>query len=137
MNYFHRIRKAMALPLILSLLITTFPVAGFGAENISTDQLIEDTMLQADRALIQDLMSRAEMHEQMQLLGVDPAEAMDRVNSMSDSEVRQMAGEIRTLPAGGDGLGTIVGAAVTIFLVLLITDLLCLTSFFTFTKCAR
>lgn len=137
MYYFHRIRKYAALPLILSLLVSTFPATGFGAGNVSTDQLLEESMLQSDRAMIRDLVSREEMREQMQLLGVDPDEAMNRVNSMSDSEVRQIAGEIRTMPTGGDGLGTIVGAAVTIFIILLITDILCLTSFFSFTKCVR
>lgn len=137
MYYFHRIHKYAALPLILSLLISTFPVSGFAAENVSTDQLLAESALQADRALIQDLMSRAEMREQMELLGVDPNEALERVNTMSDNEVRQVAAEIRTSPAGSGGLGTIVGAAVTIFVILLITDILCLTSFFNFTRCVR
>ena len=137
MSHFHRIRKILALPLIMSLLISTFPVTGFSAENVSTDQLLEQSMLQSDREMIRDLVSREDMRDQMQLLGVDPGEAMDRVNSMSDDEVRQIAGEIKTMPAGGDGLGTIVGAAVTIFIILLITDILCLTSFFNFTKCVR
>ena len=137
MSHFHRIRKILALPLIMSLLISTFPVTGFSAENVSTDQLLAQSMLQSDREMIRDLVSREDMRDQMQLLGVDPGEAMDRVNSMSDDEVRQIAGEIKTMPAGGDGLGTIVGAAVTIFIILLITDILCLTSFFNFTKCVR
>lgn len=137
MSHFHRIREILALPLIMSLLISTFPITGFSAENVSTDQLLEQNMLQSDREMIRDLVSREDMRDQMQLLGVDPGEAMDRVNSMSDDEVRQIAGEIKTMPAGGDGLGTIVGAAVTIFIILLITDILCLTSFFNFTKCVR
>ena len=56
---------------------------------------------------------------------------------MSDDEVRRIAGEIKTLPAGGDGLGTIVGAAVTIFVILLITDILGLTKIFPFTRSVR
>jgi hypothetical protein len=137
MYYFQRIREVMALPLILSLLIGTFPVSSFAAGNVSTDQLIEESIASTNRAMIQDLMSRDDMREQMTLLGVDPDEAMTRVNNLSDSEIQKIAGQITTLPAGGDALSTIVGAAVTIFIVLLITDLLCLTSFFSFTKCAR
>jgi uncharacterized protein DUF6627 len=38
------------------------------------------------------------------------------------------------LPAGGDGFGALVGAAVLIFLVLLITDLAGLTHVFPFVK---
>jgi hypothetical protein len=137
MYYFQRIREVMALPLILSLLIGTFPVSTFAAGNVSTDQLIEESITSTNRAMIQDLMSRDEMREQMTLLGVDPDEALTRVNTLSDSEIQQIAGQITTLPAGGDALASIVGAAVTVFIILLITDLLCLTSFFSFTKCAR
>jgi len=137
MSYFHRVRKALALPLILSLIVSTFPVTAFSAENVSTDQLIVESMVSADRELVRDFMSRVEVREQMQLLGVDPDEALDRVSSLSDGEIQQIAGEITTAPAGGDGLGTIVGAAVTIFIILLITDILCLTNFFSFTTCAR
>jgi len=137
MYYFQRIREVMALPLILSLLIGTFPVSSFAAGNVSTDQLIEESIASTNRAMIQDLMARDEMREQMTLLGVDPDEAITRVNSLSDSEIQQIAGQITSLPAGGDALASIVGAAVTVFIILLITDLLCLTSFFSFTKCAR
>ncbi len=41
---------------------------------------------------------------------------------------------IDQLPAGGDGLGVIVGAAVLIFPVLLITDVLGVTDIFPFVK---
>jgi hypothetical protein len=34
-------------------------------------------------------------------------------------------------------VGPIVGAAVLIFIILLITDILCLTSVFNFTRCAQ
>jgi hypothetical protein len=137
MSYFHQTRKVLALPLILTLLVNMYPVTAWAAENVSTDQLIEENLAASDRALVQDLLTRAEMREQMRLMGVDPDEAINRVNSLSDSEIQQLAGEIRSLPAGGDALGAIVGAAVTIFIVLLITDLLCLTTFFSFTRCAR
>ena len=38
------------------------------------------------------------------------------------------------MPAGGDGIGALVGAAVLIFLVLLLTDILGFTHVFPFTK---
>jgi hypothetical protein len=41
------------------------------------------------------------------------------------------------LPAGGDGIGTIVGAAVLVFLILLITDILGFTHVFPFVKSQR
>jgi hypothetical protein len=64
--------------------------------------------------------------------GVIPEEAQKRVSCLSDEEVLKVARKIEKLPAGGDGMGAIVGAAVFIFVVLLITDLLGLTHVFSF-----
>lgn len=62
-------------------------------------------------------------------LGVDHNQAAARVAALSDDEVQQLYGKMQTLPAGGDILGTLV----FIFLVLLVTDLLGLTSVYPFT----
>lgn len=136
MSFFHRVRTVVSLPLILSIIVTTFPLALPAGENISTDQLIDESIAAADRAMLLDLMSRQETRAQMELMGVNPDEALARVATLSDSEVQQIRGELQSLPAGGDAIGTVVGAAVLIFLVLLITDLLCLTTVFKFTRCA-
>lgn len=136
MTVFHQIRQVLALPLIFSLIIGTFPVHLFAAPNVSTDELIQESSIQAERELVHEFMSREDVRDEMTSLGVDPDEALGRINSFSDSEIQQIAGQITSLPAGEGAIGTIVGAAVTIFIILLITDLLCLTTFFNFTKCA-
>jgi hypothetical protein len=41
------------------------------------------------------------------------------------------------MPAGQDAATAVIGAAVTIFIILLITDILCLTHVFNFTRCAN
>jgi len=46
----------------------------------------------------------------------------------------QMADKMDRLPSGGDGLGAIVGAALIIFLVLLLTDIMGYTDVFPFVK---
>jgi hypothetical protein len=65
---------------------------------------------------------------------VNPEEAKARVDSLTDQEIAKIAARIDQLPAGGDGLGVIVGAAVLIFLVLLLTDILGITDIFPFVK---
>ena len=55
-------------------------------------------------------------------LGVDPEEAARRIASLSDEEVQQIAGRLDELPAGEGFVGVVIGAALIIFLVLLITD---------------
>jgi hypothetical protein len=56
------------------------------------------------------------------------------VDSLSDAEVIALADQIEKHPAGGNAVGVIVGAALFIFIVLLITDILGLTDIFPFVK---
>lgn len=71
----------------------------------------------------------------MRSLGVDPKEALSRTEVLSDSEISEIVGKLDELPAGGSAVGAIIGAVVFVFVVLLITDLLCWTKVYPFTKC--
>jgi hypothetical protein len=66
--------------------------------------------------------------------GINPDEAKARVDSLTDEEIENIASRMDQLPAGGDAFGVIVGAALIIFIVLLVTDILGLTDVFTFVK---
>ncbi|MBU4177473.1 MAG: PA2779 family protein, partial [Proteobacteria bacterium] len=59
------------------------------------------------------------------------------VASLSDAELAKISQAMEQMPAGGDAVGAIVGAAVFIFVVLLITDLLGLTHVFSFVNHKR
>ena len=85
-----------------------------------------------NRARISAFLNRQDVQTAMVQYGVNPEEAQKRVSCLSDEEVLKVARQIEQLPAGGDGIGAIVGAAVFIFVVLLITDLLGLTHVFSF-----
>jgi hypothetical protein len=65
--------------------------------------------------------------------GVSSQAALERVAAMSDSEVAQLAGRIDQAPAGGDVLGILF----TVFIVLLVTDIMGLTKVFPFTRSVR
>ena len=69
----------------------------------------------------------------MQAQGVSPQAAAARVKAMSDAEVAQLAGRIDQAPAGGDVLGMLF----TIFIILLVTDIMGLTKVFPFTRSVR
>jgi hypothetical protein len=65
--------------------------------------------------------------------GVDPDAARERANALTDVEVADLAGRVATAPAGGDVLGVVL----TVFLILLVTDLLGWTKVFPFTRTIR
>jgi len=79
-------------------------------------------------------LDRGDVRNQLQSLGVNPAYAKARVASLTDDEAAQLASKIDNLPAGGDGVGALIGALLIVFIVLLITDILGVTKVFPFTK---
>lgn len=129
--------------LIVALLVTilgfqSLVVVPAQAAMVSTGEVIAvDDSLTSDRDRLNALMQREDVRAEMRRQGVDPDEAAARVAALSDAEVAQLTAQIDELPAGQSAIGVIVGAIVLVFLVLLITDLLCLTSVFDFTRCAR
>lgn len=137
MDSFKKMQRLMALPLVVLLVFSTFSAPVVQAKMIGTDQVIQNEAVSADRARVIEFMQRDDVRVEMESLGVDPEEAISRVNTLSDEEVQRMAGHLDEMPAGEDVVGPIVGALVLVFLVLLLTDILCLTNVFDFTRCAR
>jgi hypothetical protein len=86
-----------------------------------------------ERDTVKNFLERKEVRERMQALGVDPAAAHARVDAMTDEEVSRIAGRIDQLPAGAG----IIGVLFTVFIILLITDILGLTKVFPFTRPIR
>ncbi len=128
-------KRAVAAVMALLMALTSMPIGIAQAEMVTTDQVIEQYNSTEDRTRVMDFMLREDVQQQLTLLGVDPEEAARRVASLSDEEIRQIAGRLDELPAGEGGVvGPIVGAILIIFLVLLITDLLGLTDIFPFVK---
>ena len=87
-----------------------------------------------ERARVDAWMARAGIREQMLVLGVDPAQVQARVAALGDDEVRDLAGRLDSLPAGGM---SIIGTLFAVFVILLVTDILGLTKVFSFTRSVR
>lgn len=129
-----KLRRMVGYIAIAAFLFSTSLVPAAHAAMVSTDQMTEAATASADRAKVTAFLSREDVRAQFVSLGVSPDEAQARVASLSDAEVSRIAGRIDELPAGRGAVGAVVGAAVLIFIILLITDLLGLTKVFPFTK---
>ena len=90
--------------------------------------------IDADRAQIYSLLDREEVRKEHETHGVNPADVRARVGAMSDEEVAALSGRIETLPAGG---ADVLGVLLTVFIILLITDILGFTKIFPFTRSIR
>jgi hypothetical protein len=138
MTRFLRFRCAIALTMTLVLLIGSLPLGVAQAALVTTDRVIGGPGIggdaQHERRKVDAFLQRQDVRDQMVAFGVDPEEAQARVASLSDREIRQIAGQIDRLPAGQGVIVALIGAAVFVFVVLLITDLLGLTHIFPFVR---
>ena len=140
MTIFRRICKVIALPLAAVMLLASVPLGAVQAGMVSTEDVIGTAQVEADREAVNAFLASEAVSEQLRALGIDPDEAARRASALSEDELRVIAGRINELPAGQDAGSTvaaIVGVALFIFLVLLITDLLGLTDVFPFVKSQR
>ena len=117
-----QLRRIIAALLAISLIV---PLPARAA------MLATDSALGRDRERIGQLLDRTDVLARLQAYGVSPSEVKARVAALTDAEAAELAERIEALPAGGVG---VLGAALIVFLVLLLTDILGYTKVFPFTR---
>jgi len=127
-----KIMKPVSFLLVLSFLLLDFSVTTARAQLVATDSVIAAQSEAADRERVATFLGREDVQQILIQHGIDAVEAQNRVASLSDAELAKISRTMDQLPAGGDGVGAVVGAVVFIFVVLLITDLLGLTHVYPF-----
>ena len=127
------IAKPLSLFLIFSFLLLDFTAITAKAGLIGTEAVIDTLQGEKSRARVTALLDRQEVREAFIKKGIDPAQAKNRVASLTDQEISQICKTLDQLPAGG-GVESVIGTAVLIFLVLLLTDILGFTNVFPWVK---
>jgi len=102
---------------------------------VATDQVAPAIQSQSERERISTFLDREDVRKEMQAQGIDANATKARVAALTDEEVHKIAGNMDKLPAGGDG--GVLEVLLTIFVVLLITDILGFTKVFPFTRSIR
>lgn len=133
-----KMRTQIAVLLISAFLSLSIQAAPAEFKMLPTMNVVEEvTSLQSREELAEFIKTEKVQHELIRL-GVEPKEALSRIASLSNSEVKSLSVQIKKAQAGGDfGVGSVLGIAVFIFIVLLITDILGLTKVFSFTRSIR
>ncbi len=120
---------------IALVLAVTLPVRAAMAGLVPTDRVLAQTFGDASpRERVEAFLEREDVKAELVALGVDPAEARARVQTLSQAELDAIAGKIDTLPAGEGFLVTFALVAGIIFLIFIITDMAGITNVFTFVK---
>ncbi len=133
MGFQRMAKSSIAVFAATQMLLTTQLSTSAQAEMLSTEAAISKYAQHADRDFLLSELERQEIRDGLIAQGVDPNEAERRLKALSNEEIASIVAQMENETAGGS---SIVGALVTIFIILLVTDLLCLTKVFSFTRCA-
>lgn len=135
-------RRLVATTVAASLTISTLPLYAQPAADsglIRTEQVAAaqapaaTATLQGDRARLLATLDRAELAERLRERGVSADDLRARIGGLTDAEAAELMARIDQAPAGAD----ILGLLFTIFIVLLVTDILGFTKVFPFTRSVR
>lgn len=107
-------RRACAALCALSL-VTVPTVAS--ADVIGAEHYLDTLDRQQALDRIDTVLARADVRAELERLGVDPADARERVAALNDRELALLAEEMEELPAGG-----LLATIGVVFIVLLILE---------------
>lgn len=123
--------------LVASVLVASTAMMGLpltaNASLVTTEEVTRTATADVQREKVQAFLGRDDVRAALEKQGVDAVAATERVQAMTDVEVAQLADRVDQAPAGAG----IAGLALTVLVVLIVTDLLGLTNIFTFTGSVR
>lgn len=130
MNAFRRLRRSLAsLCIFLLLAPIALPVH---AAMVGNDEVVSEARGSADRAEVMAFLDRDDVRAQLEAQGVDPADAKARVAAMTDAEVAELQARMDEIPAGAGP--NVLGVALVIFIVFVVTDVIGATDIFPFIR---
>jgi len=128
----HAFKRVVVSCLVAGLTLSGLPMT-VQAGIVSTDQVLATSDATLERERVTTFLARDDVRQALQAQGVSADAAVERVRAMTDAEVAQLAARVDQAPAGGD----IIGVLFTVFIILLVTDILGLTKVFPFTRSMR
>lgn len=126
--------KPISVVVIISMFSLVVPYQSCLAALIGTETVLDTALGHEARQQVKQILDREEIQKVLRAQGVSAEEAKVRIDALSDAEAVRLVRKLDQLPAGGDALGTIIGAALVVFIVLLITDIMGYTDVFPFVK---
>lgn len=126
--------KPVGVFLAIFMFILSGPYQSAMAAMIGTEAVIDADQAQSAREYLNHFLAREDVRDALISQGIDPQEAKNRIDSMTDQEAQLVADRLEQLPAGGDFLVTLLVIVFLIFVILLITDITGYTDIFPFVK---
>jgi hypothetical protein len=96
-----KISKPAAIFLAFHMLMLSGLYQSVSAAMISTDSIIDVDQGQNQRDYLNSILARKEIQAALISQGIDPQEAQDRIDNLSDDEIGKLVHEMDQIPAGG------------------------------------
>ena len=110
--------------LVLVVVMTVFSlVPRVDASFIPSEESAASSLRSKDLGVVQKVLEQKMVQERLRSLGYSEEEIQARLDLLTDAELHQLATQLDTLTAGGDGIGFVIGILLIIVLVLLILHL--------------
>jgi hypothetical protein len=127
--------KSTGVFLVILMVLLTVPYQSVLAAMIDTETTLASIDEgQAARNTIKAILAREDAQAVLRVQGIDPLEAMARVDCLTDAEAQRIADQIEELPAGSGFFITFIIVVGIIVIILVITDALGYTNVFTFIR---
>ena len=134
MKGFQKILKPLGFIMALFMFMLSGPCQSALAAMITTESVIDSNQGYDAREYLKTFLARDDVKAALVSQGIDPLEARNRLDSLTDEEARWVADELDQMPAGGSFFTTLLIVVFLIFVILLITDISGYTDIFPFVK---
>jgi hypothetical protein len=124
MKYLRKKSTPISILMIIFIINLITPIQPVFAALIDTGTYLEKEKIDNAREKISVFLSKKKVTRLMLQQGVNPEEVSRRIANLSDQEVMQISEQIDNLPAGGEGMGFIIGILLIVLLVVVILKLL-------------
>ncbi len=134
MNGFRQILKPVGFFLAIFMFMLSGPSQSALAAMIGTESVIDSDRAHHAREYLKTFLARADVKTALMSQGIDPLEAQNRIDSLTDEEAGRVADQLDQMPAGGGFFATLLIVVFLVFVILLVTDITGYTDIFPFVK---
>jgi outer membrane protein OmpA-like peptidoglycan-associated protein len=132
LDIIRKILKPVVWMLAFHLLMLSGPYHSAWAAIISTEATIDLDRAERMRNRLSNYLMREDIKAILESRGIEPAEVQTRMDSLTDTELEQIADQIDQLPAGSGFFEAFLIIIFLVFVVLLFTDIAGYTDVFPF-----
>jgi hypothetical protein len=134
MKRFRQILKPVGFLLAIFMFMLSGPYQSAMAAMVGTESVVDSERAHNAREYLKTFLAREDVKSALVSQGIDPQEAQNRIDSLTEEEARFFADQLDQMPAGGGFFTTLLIVVFLVFVILLVTDITGYTDIFPFVK---